>query len=126
MLVAVLTVLVLFIFVQIISFISWRDMKRRRKSYIREKFGRIPKAGEWNENRKDFCSLFPEEISVDDITWNDLSMDQVFDRINQCDTSAGEEILYWRLRKNDPVLAAQKERDGSGGASIVREAGGSL
>ena len=89
MLVAVLTVLVLFIFVQIISFISWRDMKRRRKSYIREKFGRIPKAGEWNENRKDFCSLFPEEISVDDITWNDLSMDQVFDRINQCDTSAG-------------------------------------
>ena len=87
MLVAVLTVLVLFIFVQIISFISWRDMKRRRKSYIREKFGRIPKAGEWNENRKDFCSLFLEEISVD---------------------------------------AAQKERDGSGGARIVRKAGGSL
>lgn len=112
MLVAVLTVLVLFIFVQIISFISWRDMKRRRKSYIREKFGRIPKAGEWNENRKDFCSLFPEEISVDDITWNDLSMDQVFDRINQCDTSAGEEILYWRLRKNgmDPEERALFEK----------------
>ena len=34
MLVAVLTVLVLFIFVQIISFISWRDMKRRRKRFL--------------------------------------------------------------------------------------------
>ena len=37
---------------------------------------------------------------MDDITWNDLSMNQVFQRINSCDTSAGEEILYWRLRKN--------------------------
>ena len=101
MLAAILTVLALFIFVQIISFISWRDMKRRRKLYIREKFGRIPKAREWNENMRNFCDLYPEEISVDDVTWNDLSMDQVFDRINQCDTSAGEEILYWRLRKNE-------------------------
>ena len=87
-------------------------MKRRRKSYIREKFGRIPKAGEWNENRRNFCDLYPEEISVDDVTWNDLSMDQVFDRINQCDTSAGEEILYWRLRKNgmDPEERALFEK----------------
>ena len=100
MLVAILTVIALFIFVQVISFISWRDMKRRRKSYIRGKFGAVPKAREWNENRRNFCDLYPEEIGVDDITWNDLSMNQVFDRINQCDTSAGEEILYWRLRKN--------------------------
>lgn len=41
-----------------------------------------------------------QEDWVDDITWNDLSMNQVFQRINSCDTSAGEEILYWRLRKN--------------------------
>ena len=100
MLVAILTVIALFIFVQVISFISWRDMKRRRKSYIRGKFGAVPKSREWNENRRNFCDLYPEDIGVDDITWNDLSMNQVFDRINQCDTSAGEEILYWRLRKN--------------------------
>ena len=39
-------------------------------------------------------------------------MDQVFDRINQCDTSAGEEILYWRLRKNgmDPEERALFEK----------------
>lgn len=100
MLVVILTIVVLAVFARVISFISYQDMKRRRKSYLRGKFGRIPGAREKNENRKNFCSLFPDEIGVDDITWNDLSMDQVFDRINQCDTSAGEEILYWRLRKN--------------------------
>ena len=41
------------------------------------------------------------ENGIDDITWNDLSMNEVFQRINQCDTSAGEEILYWKLRRND-------------------------
>ena len=45
MLVAILTVIALFIFVQVISFISWRDMKRRRKSYIRGKFGGFRKRG---------------------------------------------------------------------------------
>ena len=100
MLVAIITVLAIFIFTQFILSISYWDMKRKRKVYIREKFGSIPKAREWNENRRNYCDLFPDDISVDDITWNDLSMDQVFDRINQCDTSAGEEILYWRLRRN--------------------------
>ena len=41
------------------------------------------------------------ENGIDDITWNDLSMNEEFQRINQCDTSAGEEILYWKLRRND-------------------------
>ena len=59
MLVAVLTVLVLFIFVQIISFISWRDMKRRRKSYIREKFGRIPKSGGVEREQEGFLQSVP-------------------------------------------------------------------
>ncbi len=37
---------------------------------------------------------------LDDVTWNDLSMNDVFQRAAQCDTSPGEEILYWRLRRN--------------------------
>ena len=28
-------------------------------------------------------------------------MNGMFNRINNCDTSAGEEILYWKLRRND-------------------------
>ena len=40
----------------------------------------------------------PEEEQVDDITWNDLGMDDVFKKINQTSSSAGEEILYYMLR----------------------------
>lgn len=33
-------------------------------------------------------------VGVDMITWNDLDMDDVFDRINTCQSSVGEEYLY--------------------------------
>ena len=39
-------------------------------------------------------SNITSEIRVDDITWNDLNMDEVFKRINICLTSIGEECLY--------------------------------
>ena len=35
---------------------------------------------------------------IDDITWNDLGMDFVYDRINYCETSSGVEYLYYMLR----------------------------
>ncbi len=35
---------------------------------------------------------------IDDITWNDLNMDDVFKRINYCYSAAGEEYLYYMLR----------------------------
>lgn len=35
---------------------------------------------------------------VDDITFSDLSMQEVFDRINYCESSSGEEYLYYMLR----------------------------
>lgn len=40
----------------------------------------------------------PKESQVDDITWNDLSLDDVFKRLNDTYSSAGEEILYATLR----------------------------
>ena len=40
----------------------------------------------------------PMPQQVDDITWNDLGMDDVFKKINQTYSSAGEEILYYMLR----------------------------
>lgn len=87
--------------------------KHLRKQRIHEKYGKIPKSGEWDESEKiknyyDLMKEKEEEDWVDDITWNDLSMNQVFQRINSCDTSAGEEILYWRLRRN---RMPEEERD---------------
>lgn len=38
---------------------------------------------------------------LDDITWNDLEMDRVFERINATKSYVGEQVLYRRLRKTD-------------------------
>lgn len=38
------------------------------------------------------------EFSLDDITWNDLSMDEIFLQINATQSSVGEEYLYHLLR----------------------------
>lgn len=35
---------------------------------------------------------------IDDITWNDLYMDAVYQRVNTCLSAAGDEYLYYRLR----------------------------
>ena len=42
---------------------------------------------------------------LDDITWNDLNMDQVFKRINQKRCTSGEQYLYYMLRT--PALDAE-------------------
>lgn len=40
-----------------------------------------------------------DSINADEITWNDLDMDEVFDRINTCESSVGEEYLYALLHR---------------------------
>ena len=97
---AIAAVLVIFLLLLVIWLISYYSMKRKRKAYIHEKFGKIPKAKEWNDAVKNFCNVMGDGTGIDDITWNDLSMNEVFQRTAQCDSSAGEEILYWRMRRN--------------------------
>lgn len=46
--------------------------------------------------------------SVDDITWNDLNMDRLYQRVNYAHSSCGEEYLYYRLRC--PKMSALEER----------------
>lgn len=62
--------------------------KRPDKEYKVERFVRIP--GYYEHHR--------EPGQIDDITWDDLSMDQVFMRMNYTISSSGEEVLYHMLR----------------------------
>lgn len=101
MITALLVILVLFIFMEVNWLLSRRSWKQRLKIYIHEKFGAVPKEKEWNDKVKEYWKLTGDDDGLDDITWNDLSMSGMFNRINNCDTSAGEEILYWKLRRND-------------------------
>ena len=43
---------------------------------------------------------------IDDITWNDLYMDAVYQRMNTCLSAAGDEYLYYRLRT--PIAEAEE------------------
>ncbi|MBQ7358641.1 MAG: hypothetical protein IJW63_00940 [Lachnospiraceae bacterium] len=40
----------------------------------------------------------PKPNQIDDITWNDLDMDEIFFQINKTLSSVGEEYLYYKLR----------------------------
>lgn len=62
--------------------------KAPEKEYKIERFIRIP--GYFEKHQEGF--------QIDDITWNDLGMDDVFRRINYCVSSTGDEVLYHMLR----------------------------
>ncbi|NLG03766.1 MAG: hypothetical protein GX567_08080, partial [Clostridia bacterium] len=51
------------------------------------------------------------EDSIDDITWNDLDMDRVFQKINTTMSSAGDEYLYAMLRNPLHDETQLKSRD---------------
>jgi len=81
--------------------------KRRRmnlRNEIINSFGAIPKKTEPNyKSISEFMDSQEEhDYSIDNITWNDLNMDDVYDRINSCYTSIGEEFLYASLRDITP------------------------
>lgn len=82
------------------------DEKKRRVELIqklKKEWGQVPeqeytseklKALQWFYNQKK--EVGPD---VDDITWNDLDMDQIYMMMNNTVSSIGEEYLYYILRK---------------------------
>jgi len=76
---------------------------------IKEQFGKKPEIKEcsfekigyhWSEYKK----IISDGEKIDDITWNDLEMNNVYCRINNCNSFVGEQILYSKLHclpKND-------------------------
>lgn len=51
-----------------------------------------------------------DDFLIDDITWNDLSMDNIFKRINSCLSTSGEQYLYYMLRSSSTEKAEYKNR----------------
>jgi len=94
------------------SIFSSRKAVKTRRKYLENSFGQPPSAREkadmtsvdsaWVQYQADH----PDTQAIDDITWNDLDMDAVFNRINICQTSVGEEQLYKTLRLANGVDAA--------------------
>lgn len=78
--------------------------KRREKQYIESlyrDYGKLPGKEYSPERYVRIASYYQKhraEGMIDDITWNDLSMDDIFKRINYTYSASGEEYLYYTLR----------------------------
>lgn len=90
------------------AMIAYSIMQRRKNDrYIRSSYGQ---ARDDAEDIKDRFGLIeqlyltesddiPEEELIDDITWDDLGMDDVFAAADHTDCCAGEQYLYSRLHR---------------------------
>lgn len=105
-------VIILFLAVQYI--ISRRKQYQRMCRKVKEQWGRPPvreysleefeKISHYFEKRKD------GRFFIDDITWNDMGMDDIFLLLNTAGSAIGEEYLYWALRTPEFDENVLKER----------------
>lgn len=80
------------------------DQHRAQKwnrEQLRKSFGKAGRTeyadGELNGIVRYF-EKHPKDFQIDDITWNDLNLDEIFLRMNSTCSSAGQEYLYAMLR----------------------------
>lgn len=96
-----------------IGTIFFRGNRLRRRERMKAAFGtdprkdprflkvqeRLPQIRIYYEETRD---SFEDGRQLDEITWNDLEMDEVFLRINQTKSYIGEQVLYRRLHSLKP------------------------
>ena len=85
-------------------------LREERKTRIREKQIEKELRKQWEERReKNFSPYEMEQISylaktradenrVDELTWENLEMDKVYQKLCYCQSSLGEEYFYFLLR----------------------------
>lgn len=92
------------VMILVLAKLVWDRKKSREKmqNYLKRSWGQ-PARTEYSADQSDaihsYYEAHREDWDVDDITWNDLDMERVFQRLNHTRTSAGEEYLYALLRK---------------------------
>ena len=82
--------------------------KLSEKDYKIERFVRIPS----------FFERHFKEGQIDDITWNDLGMDDLFKRMNYTLSASGEEYLYYTMNSYNEASVYRVKLDGSGWEDI--------
>lgn len=99
----ILTVAVLLLMVILFLREAWLAKKRRaefRKS-LYDNYGKLPTRKYTMENSAHIPGYYQRHKTdgqLDDITWDDLNMDDVFKRMNYTHSATGEEYLYYMLR----------------------------
>lgn len=94
-------VAVFFLFMVIQGIVQDKKKSREFERTLRENYGLL-REREYSPERFQRMDRYfrkhPEEDQLDDITWNDLGMDEIFKSMNHTYSSVGEEYLYHTLR----------------------------
>jgi DNA mismatch repair ATPase MutS len=106
--------LLIILIAMLISLYGYMKKLRVLKIEIVEKYGKAINIKETKIDFKYVSSYFKNRrektaFHIDDITWNDLDMDEVFLSMNNTNTSIGEEVLYDILR--EPLFDENKLKD---------------
>lgn len=91
------------------EYVDSRRFMERRLQQIYADYGTPPERNYGAEELAHISMYYKkhqEENQIDDITWNDLYMDAVYQRMNTCLSAAGDEYLYYRLRT--PAAGAEE------------------
>ncbi|WP_425446158.1 MutS-related protein [Dethiothermospora halolimnae] len=95
----IITTVVIIILVYLLILFERRMNIKKLHTKIREQFGKKPikRKYKWKNigyHWKEYKNTISKDEKIDNITWNDLEMDKVFSRINNCNSFVGEQILY--------------------------------
>ncbi len=80
------------------------DYKKEEKNFIAKlysDYGILPQKSYPSERLKSISHYFEKHKTgfyIDDITWNDLNMDEIFRQMDYTMSASGEEFLYYMLR----------------------------
>lgn len=97
--------LAMLFFIVLIMIKGYWDSRQEQKKFIRklhEQYGaaidREYGPGELEQHISMYYKKHEEAHQIDDITWYDLHLDDVYRKINYSHSAAGDEYLYYRLR----------------------------
>lgn len=107
-------VLTIFAVIALFMWKGYHDEQLRKKRFVKwlqEHYGELPKRDEYKPGEMEKIASYyrsheSEGFHIDDITWNDLNMDKVFQQMNFTYSAAGEEYLYYLLRT--PAQSTEK------------------
>ena len=113
-----LYVLATILVVSVVSIITSVRHRIKTKKRIKEHWGKEIERKYKDEDWIDISEYFnniknhkKDGFFIDEITWNDLSMDKVFEKINTTETTVGEQYLYNILREIIHDESKLKARD---------------
>jgi len=86
---------------------------KKMRSDLVSDFGKPPnkRNTEFESISKYYNHTKQDSTHIDKITWNDLDMDSVFERVNTCKSSVGEEYLYSILHQPENKLNKLEDRE---------------